>query len=398
MTERDPLAWIAARLDALEAAGLRRRLRHRGSPAGRAADGLVNLSSNDYLDLAGDPRLAIAAAEAARDWGAGSGASRLVTGGTALHAELEREIAAWKGTEDAVVFSSGYLANLGTIQALAGRGDTVCSDALNHASIIDGCRLSRADVRVFAHADAEALERALTGAPGRKLVVTDGVFSMDGDAAPLSLLCEVAEAHGAMVMVDDAHGCGVVGPDGRGTAAAQGAEARVHVHLGTLSKAFGAAGGYVAGTAELCEWLRNRARAFVFDTAPPPPVAGAALAGLRVARDEPQRRERATALAQRLAGALRLPSPAAAVVPVVLGTPGEALAAQAALEEAGLLVTAIRPPTVPEGTSRLRFALTAAHTEADVDLAAQVLTTRGVSGSRRHTPSIRHTPGEGAAG
>ena len=373
----DPLGWIPPALDALDARGLRRRLRHRGSPAGRAADGLVNLSSNDYLDLAGDPRLAIAAAEAARDWGAGSGASRLVTGGTELHAQLEREIAAWKGTEDAVVFSSGYLANIGAIQALTGPADTVVSDALNHASIIDGCRLSRAEVRVYAHGDPEALDRALTGAPGRKLVVTDGVFSMDGDAAPLPLLCEVAGAHDAMVMVDDAHGCGVIGPEGRGTASAQGAEGGVHVHLGTLSKAFGAAGGYVAGSADLCDWLRNRARTFVFDTAPAPAVIGAALAGLRVARAEPQRRRHATALAQRLAGALRLPSPAAAVVPVIAGTPDAALRAQAALEDAGLLVTAIRPPTVPEGTSRLRFALTAAHTEADVDLAASVLLTRG---------------------
>ncbi|HWH31422.1 MAG TPA: 8-amino-7-oxononanoate synthase, partial [Egibacteraceae bacterium] len=373
----EPLDWVAGELARLEAAGLRRRLRRRSSPAGRTADGLVNLSSNDYLDLAGDPRLAIAAAEAARDWGAGSGASRLVTGTTALHTQLEREIAAWKGTQDAVVFSSGYLANVGTIQALVGRGDTVCSDALNHASIIDGCRLSRADVRVFAHADADALDRALAGAAGRKLVVTDGVFSMDGDAAPLRELCDVAEAHGAMVMVDDAHGCGVTGPDGRGTAAAQGAEHRVHVQLGTLSKAFGAAGGYVAGSAELCDWLRNRARSFVFDTAPPPPVVGAALEGLRVARAEPHRRERATALAQRLAGALRLPSPAAAVVPFVVGTPDAALAAQAELEHAGLLVTAIRPPTVPDGSSRLRFALTAAHTEDDVDRAADVLSGRG---------------------
>ena len=377
----NPLDWIADGLSALDAQGLRRRVRPRATAAGRSADGLVNLSSNDYLDLASDPRLAIAAAEASRDWGAGSGGSRLVTGSTRLHSELEHEIAAWKGTEDAVLFSSGYLANLGTIQALVGRGDAVFSDALNHASIIDGCRLSRADVHIYAHADADALDAALTdargtrGTRGRALVITDGVFSMDGDAARLRELCEVAEAHHAMVMVDDAHGCGVIGPDGRGTAAAQGVEARVQVQLGTLSKAFGAAGGYVAGSAELCEWLRNRARTFVFDTAPSPAVVGAALAGIRVARAEPQRRERATALAQRLAGALRLPSPAAAVVPLQFGAPDAALAAQAALEAAGLLVTAIRPPTVPEGTSRLRFALTAAHDDRDVDRAVDALRT-----------------------
>jgi 8-amino-7-oxononanoate synthase len=397
VADRSPLGWVRGELAALEAAGLRRTVRHRATPAGRVLDGLVNLSSNDYLDLAGDPRLAIAASDAARDWGSGSGASRLVTGGTELHRDLERELARWKGTEDAVVFSSGYLANVGTIGALVGPGDTIASDALNHASIIDGCRISRSQVRVYAHGAPGALDQALDGASGRKLVVTDGVFSMDGDAAPLDALCEVAEAHGAMVMVDDAHGCGVIGPDGRGTAAAQGCEGRVHVHLGTLSKAFGAAGGYVAGSHELCEWLRNRARAFVFDTAPPPPVVGAALAGMRVAGQEPHRREHAVALARRLAGALDLPQPSAAIVPVVLGAPQRALAAQSALQDAGLLVTAIRPPTVPQGTSRLRFALTAAHTTADVDLAAKVLLARGLltpptAGSQR-----QHAPG-GTAG
>ncbi|HWB72603.1 MAG TPA: aminotransferase class I/II-fold pyridoxal phosphate-dependent enzyme, partial [Egibacteraceae bacterium] len=288
----DPLGWIAGALDELETAGLRRRLRHRASRAGRSADGLVNLSSNDYLGLAGDRRLAAAAAEAARRWGAGSGASRLITGGTTLHRELEDAVASWKATEDAVVFSSGYLANVGTIPALARRGDVVCSDTLNHASVVDACRLSRADVRLYPHGDAAALDRLLVeaGHARRRLVVTDGVFSMDGDAADLTALCDVAEAHGAMVMVDDAHGCGVLGPDGRGTAAAQGQAHRVHVHLGTLSKAFGAAGGYVAGSAELCDWLRNRARGFMFDTAPPPPTVGAALAGLTIARAEPWRR------------------------------------------------------------------------------------------------------------
>lgn len=365
----DPLGWIPPALDALEAGDLRRRLRHRATATGRLADGLVNLSSNDYLDLAGDPRVRTAAADAAREWGAGSGASRLISGGTALHHELERALAAWKGTEDAVVFSSGYLANLGTVGALVGPGDLVCSDALNHASIIDACRLSRATVEVYAHDDAADLDRALGAHPAarRRLVVTDGVFSMDGDAATLPRLCDVAEAHGAMVLVDDAHGCGVVGPDGRGTAAAQGVEQRVSAAVGTLSKAFGAAGGYVAGSGALCEWLRNRARGFVFDTAPPPATVGAALAALAIARAEPERRARTTRLARRLAKGLRASEPAAAVVPLILGAAHQALRAAAALEAAGFLVMAIRPPTVPEGTARLRFALTAACTEADVD-------------------------------
>ncbi|MGH8933044.1 MAG: aminotransferase class I/II-fold pyridoxal phosphate-dependent enzyme, partial [Egibacteraceae bacterium] len=300
-----PLGWIAPTLDELEAGGLRRAPRHRATAAGPHADGLVNLSSNDYLGLAGDPIVVEAAREAAAGWGAGSGASRLVTGGTALHRELERVIARWKRAEDAVVFSSGYLANVGTVPALVGHGDLVCSDALNHASIVDACRLSRAEVRVYPHRDLDALDRLLGASTARRrLIVTDGVFSMDGDAADLLAMCEVAESHGAMVMVDDAHGCGVLGPDGRGTAALHGCEDRVHVRVGTLSKAFGAAGGYVAGPADLCDWLRNRARSFVFDTAPVPAAVGAALKAIAIASAQPWRRAHALALARRLARGL----------------------------------------------------------------------------------------------
>jgi 8-amino-7-oxononanoate synthase len=367
----DALAWVAPALAHLEAAGLRRSLRHRSA----RDDELVDVSSNDYLGLAEDPRVTAAAADAARRYGAGARASRLVSGGTALHHELERALAAWKGTEDALVFSSGYLANVGVIPALVGRGDLLCSDALNHASIVDGARLSRADVAVYPHGDLDALDALLAAAPrsARRLVVTDGVFSMDGDAADLRVLCDVAEAHGAMVYVDDAHGCGVLGPDGRGTAASQGCADRVHVQLGTLSKAFGAAGGYVACRRDLADWLRNRARGFVFDTAPAPGVVGAALAALAVSRAEPWRRAHATTLARRLAAALDLPTPAACVVPVVLGTAQAALDASAALERAGLLVVAIRPPSVPSGTARLRFALSAAHRDDVVERVVEVL-------------------------
>ena len=363
----DPLGWISPALGELQTAGLRRVLRHRGLDVPAEA---VDLSSNDYLGLAGDPRVVEAAREAAAGWGAGSGASRLVTGGTALHRELERAIAGWKGTEDAVVFSSGYLANTGTIPALVGAGDAVFSDALNHASIVDGCRLSRAAVRVFPHRDAAALDQLLAATHARRrLVVTDGVFSMDGDTAELPELCAVAEAHGAMMMVDDAHGCGVLGPEGRGTAAAQGCADRVHVQLGTLSKAFGAAGGYVAGDRGLCEWLRNRARGFVFDTAPVPAAVGAALRALEIAAAEPWRRQHGRALARRLARGLGVDQPAACVVPFVVGEPRAAMAASAALAEEGLIVVAIRPPTVLPGTARPRFALTASHEEATVDRA-----------------------------
>jgi 8-amino-7-oxononanoate synthase len=386
----DPLRWIGPALRELEAAGLRRRLRHRATPAGPHADGMVNLSSNDYLGLAGDPRVVEAAQDAAATWGAGSGASRLITGGTALHRELERAIAWWKRTEDAVVFSSGYLANAGTIPALVGRGDAVFSDALNHASIIDGCRLSRAQVYVYPHRDVVALDRLLGATDARRrLVVTDGVFSMDGDVADLTNLCDVAEAHEAMIMVDDAHGCGVLGPNGRGTAAVQACAGRVNVQLGTLSKAFGAAGGYVAGTASLCDWLRNRARGFVFDTALAPAATGAALQALEIAAAEPWRRVRALRLARRLAAGLGAAEPAACVVPLVLGECETVMRASAALAEHGLLVVPIRPPTVPPGTARLRFSVSAAHTEAEIDRAARSVLDLGGLASASSTQTAR---------
>lgn len=363
----DPLAWVAGALDDLDARGLRRRLRHRTERTGPTVDGRITFSSNDYLALAGDPRVAEAAADAAGTWGAGAGASRLVTGGTSLHRELEEALARWKGAQDAVVFSSGYLANTGTIAALVGREDAVFSDQLNHASIVDGCRLSGATVEVFRHGESEDLERRLASTPARRrLIVTDGVFSMDGDAADLPVLASLAEAYGAMLMVDDAHGCGVLGPDGRGTAAAQGCAERVTATVGTLSKAFGAVGGYVTGSADLCEWLRNRARGFVFDTALAPPSAGAAREALRIACAEPWRREHAVALAKELAAGLGVAEPAACVVPLVVGSAAAATAAARRLRDDRLDVAAIRPPSVPEGTARLRFTTTAAHASDDV--------------------------------
>ena len=364
-----PLDWVDGELRGLDAAGLRRRLRHRSEPAGPAAHGGVNFSSNDYLGLAGDPRLAAAAAEAATRWGAGAGASRLITGGTTLHRELEAALAEWKGTEDAVVFSSGYLANTGTITALASAGDTVFSDELNHASIIDGCRLSGAEVCIYPHGDLAALDSLLHETrAGRRLIVTDGIFSMDGDAADLAGLTSVASSHGAMLLVDDAHGCGVLGPDGRGTAAAQGV-AGVDVTVGTLSKAFGSSGGYVTASAQVCELLRNRARGFIFDTALAPPSAGAALAALQIARAEPHRREQAVASAKELASGLGVAPPAACIVPLLIGDAGAAVGVSEALRQAGLEVVAIRPPSVPTGTARLRFTTTAACTPDHIALA-----------------------------
>ena len=383
----DPLAFCADEVGRIEAAGLLRRVRTLQSASepevtlnGRR---VLCLASNNYLGLASHPEVVDAAAEAAVRYGAGAGSARLITGGLVLHDELEARLAAFKGTEAALLFSSGYLANLGTVAALVGAGDAVFSDALNHASIIDGCRLSRADVHVYRHADAADLDERLAAwrrrgpADARALVVTDSVFSMDGDVAPLPDIVEACERHGAILMVDEAHATGVVGPGGRGAIAGYGLDGRVGVVMGTLSKALGAAGGFIAGSADLCAYLRNRARSFIFDTALPPPTAAAALAALRVVEREPERPMRARSLAGRLATGLRaagfdVPDPAAAVVPVVIGEPDPAMAMSTRLLDAGVLVTAIRPPTVPQGTSRLRATVMATHTDAEIDRAVAV--------------------------
>jgi 8-amino-7-oxononanoate synthase len=380
----DALAFCAEELAKLEAAGLGRRVRtlESASEPEVILDGrrVLCLASNNYLGLAAHPDVGDAAAEAARKYGAGAGSARLVTGGLVLHDELEARLAAFKGTEAALLFSSGYLANLGTVSALVGPGDAVFSDSLNHASIIDGCRLSKADVHVYRHADADDLARRLgawrrtTGPAARALVVTDSVFSMDGDVAPLADIVDACERHGAVAMVDEAHATGVVGPGGRGAVAGAGLEGRVGVVMGTLSKSLGAAGGFIAGSADLCAFLCNRARSFVFDTALPPPTAAAALAALDILEREPERPVRARRLAARLATGLRtagyeVPDPAAAVLPVVVGAPEAAVGLSARLLDAGVLVTAIRPPSVPEGTSRLRATVMATHTDVQIDRA-----------------------------
>jgi 8-amino-7-oxononanoate synthase len=380
----DPLAFCGEEIGRIEAAGLLRRVRTLESASepevilnGRR---VLCMASNNYLGLAAHPEVVDAAADAARGYGAGSGSARLITGGNILHDELEARLAAFKGCESALLFSSGYLANLGAVSALVGRGDAVFSDELNHASIIDGCRLSRADVHVYRHADAGHLADRLAAwrqavpADARALVVTDSVFSMDGDIAPLPDIVSACERHGAILMVDEAHATGVVGPGGRGAVAGFGLEGRVGVVMGTLSKSLGAAGGFIAGSADLCAFLRNRARSFIFDTALPPPTAAAALAALSIVEREPERSVRARRLAARLAAGLRsagynAPDPAAAVLPVVIGEPDAAMALSARLLDLGVLVTAIRPPTVPPGTSRLRATVMATHTDAEIDRA-----------------------------
>jgi 8-amino-7-oxononanoate synthase len=378
----DPLGFVAKELAALEHDTLLREIRSLESAQDPEVvlDGerLILLASNNYLGLATDPRVVDAAVEAARRWGAGAGSARLISGGTRLHDELEARLAAFKSSEAAILFSSGYLANLGTISALVSRGDAIFSDELNHASIIDGARLSHADVHVYRHADPEHLAALLRerGGAGRRLVVTDTVFSMDGDLAPLPDLVEEVERHDAILMVDEAHATGVVGPGGRGAVAHFGLEGRVPVVMGTLSKALGSAGGYIAGSEPLIAFLRNRARAFIFDTAPPPPSVAAATAALAVVEQEPWRSERVLALARRLADGLRaggfsVPEPAAAIVPVVVGSADSALAFARALQAQGVLVPAIRPPSVAPGTARLRATVMATHTDAQIDSAVR---------------------------
>ena len=345
-------------------------LRADGAPAR-----LINFSSNDYLGLAGDPRLSAALAEGARLFGAGAGASRLVCGDFAAHHALEEELARFEETEAALLFGSGFAANTGVLPALAGPADVLLSDALNHASLVDGCRLARARVHVFAHGDLDELEAGLRASASarRRVVVTDTVFSMDGDLAPLEAIARLCEEYGALLVADEAHATGVFGPRGAGLCALVGLSTQVDVRMGTLSKSAGLVGGYVAGSRALCDLLVNRARPLIFSTASPPALAHTALAALRLVAGPAgdALRVRLFRNIERLNQGLRaLGVPAEArspIFPIVLGEPGRALAAAAALRERGLLVKAIRPPTVPAGTSRLRIALSAAHEDAHLD-------------------------------
>jgi 8-amino-7-oxononanoate synthase len=369
---------LAAVLEELRTAGLFRELREIQSAQGARVclDGreVVLLCSNDYLGLAGDPRLRAAAAEFAQRWGAGAGASRLVSGGMAPHRRLEEELAAFKGSEACLLFGSGFLANTGIIAALAGPGDVVLSDSLNHASIVDGCRLARAQTVVYPHGDVDALAHALAAAAGRDaVIVTDGVFSMDGDLAPLVEIVELAQRHGARVVVDEAHATGVVGARGRGLVAELGLEREVDVVVGTLGKALGSYGAFACCDARTASFLVNRARTLIFSTALPPPSLGAALEGLRILREEPERVARLHRNARLLRTGLGLAPDPMPIVPLVIGDPAAAMDACRAALERGVFAQAIRPPTVPEGTSRLRLVAMATHAEDDLRRAAAVL-------------------------
>jgi 8-amino-7-oxononanoate synthase len=340
---------------------------------------IIGFASNDYLGLAAHPQLAAALAEGAQRYGAGSGGSHLLGGHSRAHALLEDELAAFSGgfsdAPRALYFSTGYMANLATLTALAGRGSLIFSDALNHASLIDGARLSRAEVQVYPHADADALSAMLDASDAPvKLIVTDTVFSMDGDLAPLEHLVALAEQHGAWLVVDDAHGFGVLGPQGRG-ALAQAALRSPHlIMVGTLGKAAGVSGAFVIAHETVIEWLVQRARPYIFTTASVPAVAHAVSASLRlIAGDEGDtRRAHLQALIERTRALLKttpwLPVDShTAVQPLIIGANDAALEIAAQLDRAGLWVPAIRPPTVPEGTSRLRISLSAGHSQADLD-------------------------------
>jgi glycine C-acetyltransferase/8-amino-7-oxononanoate synthase len=373
---------VAERLDELRGLGLHRRLRLVEGPQGPRVlldgESVLLLCSNNYLGLANDRRVREAAAAAALEHGAGAGASRLISGNMELHERLERRLAAFKGYPAALLFGSGYMANVGVVSALASAGETVFSDALNHASIVDGCRLSRAEVFVYRHGDLEHLEWGLRRAGGRgSLIVTDGVFSMDGDVAPLSQLHALARRHRCRLMVDEAHATGAVGPGGAGSVAAAGLSGEVDVVVGTLGKALGSYGAYVCCAGEVRDLLLNAARPFVFSTAPPPPVLGAALAALEVLEAEPGRVERlrrnAAVLRDGLAAQGLAPSASRTqIVPVEVGDAERTMELCERLLERGVFAQGIRPPTVPPGTSRLRFTVMATHEEGDLRRAAEL--------------------------
>ncbi|MGW3018300.1 8-amino-7-oxononanoate synthase [Streptomyces longwoodensis] len=366
--------WIDAQAEQRRRAGLVRTLRPRP-----ADSPLLDLASNDYLGLAHHPEVVEGAAAAARTWGGGSTGSRLVTGTTELHTELERELAAFCGFEAALVFSSGYAANLAAVTALAPHGSLIVSDAGNHASLIDGCRLARGTTQVVGHADPEAVGKALRTHAGPAVVVSDSVFSVDGDAAPLDALAAACREHGAGLVVDDAHGLGVLGDGGRGAPHAAGlAGADDVVATVTLSKSLGSQGGAVLGPARVIDHLVNAARTFIFDTGLAPAAAGAALAALRLLRREPQRAARARAVAGDLharltAAGLDAVRPDAAVVSVRAPSPEGAVRWAADCRTAGLAVGCFRPPSVPDGISRLRLTARADLTEVQLDGAVRVI-------------------------
>jgi len=373
------LALGLGELDAAELLRMDRPMTRRpGGVVEVAGRELVDFASNDYLGLAADPRPAAAAARFLAVEGAGTGAARLISGTHRVHLRLERALAAMKGKEAALLFGSGYAANVGAIAALAGRGDILYSDELNHASVIDGCRLSRAEVRIFPHRDLRALEELMRRdreehPAGSRWIVVEGVYSMEGDLFPLDRLVPLARKYGARLYLDDAHGTGVLGREGRGSAEHFGVTGEIDVVLGTLGKAIGTSGAFVAGSERLRSWLLNRARSFVFSTAPSAALAAASLEALEILAREPERRDRIRAHALRLTDGLAALGHSVSrdlpghIVPVRIGGAGDTMRVAAALEARGYLVGSIRPPSVPPGSARLRIGLSAAHLPEQID-------------------------------
>lgn len=383
------LNWIDEELEQLQRQGLRRMVGVREAAQAAVTPGGVNFSANDYLGLASEPAVIRAATEAASDAGWGSGASPLVTGRGVWHQRLEQRLAEFEGSEAALLFPSGFAANAGVIPALVDEEDAIFADARNHASIIDGCRLSRAERFIYPHCDIQALDDLLSqsGNFRRRLIVTDSLFSMDGDVAPIDRLAELATQYDAMLMVDEAHATGVWGPTGRGVvqhfASLPGAEidkiARaVSIRVGTLSKAIGSAGGFVTGSQALIDWLANRARSYVFSTASPQAAAAAACAAIELVEIEPRRRTELLERASRLREMLQsrgwsTGNSVSQIVPIVVGDPARTMELAGRLRESGLLVPGIRPPSVPEGESLLRVSLCHGHTDEHLERLVGVL-------------------------
>ena len=324
----------------------------------------INFCSNNYLGLANHPKVIEAAQAACKEFGAGSGASRLISGNTVLHEELERKLASFKGRKAAIVFPTGYMANLGIITSLVDEKDTIIIDRLNHASIIDACRLSKAKLQVYPHKDMQTLEKILKRSVKfkKRLIITDSIFSMDGDIAPLPQIVKLAKEYKAITMIDEAHATGVLGTRGKGLEEHFGIEGQVDIVMGTLSKAIGSLGGFVAGSHELVDYLRNKARSFIYTTALPPSACAAAIAALEIIEEQPELRERLWENVKILKA-----KPASPIIPILIGDLGKTMEISAKLFERGIFLSGIRPPTVPEGECRLRLTVMAIHTQEDLD-------------------------------
>jgi glycine C-acetyltransferase len=392
LSKRPQLAHLATQLDELRARGTYFKLRvlDDGQEPVCHYDGheVINLASNNYLGLCDHPKLREAAMAAIEKYGVGSGAVRTIAGTMRIHMELEEKIARFKGVEACVVFQSGFTANAGTVSSILGKEDFILSDELNHASIIDGARLSRAKIKVFRHKDvahAEELLKEIENEPGHKLVITDGVFSMDGDIGPVAALCDLCDKYGAIMMVDDAHASGVLGRNGRGSVDHFGCTQRVDVQVGTLSKAIGALGGYVCGSRDLIDYLYHRARPFLFSTSHPPSVAASCIAAFDILENEPERIARLWSNTKYFQEELRsvgfdiggvsTPKSETPITPIIVGDGRKTMEYSRALFEQGLMATGIAFPTVPEGKARVRCIMTSEHTREQIDTALEILTT-----------------------